>query len=275
MVYEGNNSTPLTLDYLIIQNGTLSSSTTTSTSSLLTSTVNATSSPKGLPVQVGAIVGGVIGGLALLIFAILGFFLLRRRQKRNVSTSTARPFEYTPLHISLNSSALNPSSSGGFSYSQVPQTAQLGSRMSHGVKGQVSSHVSVPSITITESTEPPSTSSGVFSYPSNLRAVPFQQPPSNMANLPSSSSLSPLAPVSSSSSTQPVPLPSKVERQAEALASIRPQRRGNPSVPVSVQSDDTWLSNPNVVLHADSGIRMPSDASSTSVVDIPPLYTPD
>jgi hypothetical protein len=79
----------------------------------------------------------------------------------------------------------------------------------------------------------------------------------------------------SSSSAQLVPLSSKVERQAEALASVRPQRRGNPSVPVSVQSDDTWLSNPNVVLHADSGIRMPSDATRTSVVDIPPLYTPD
>ena len=270
MVYGGNNSTPLTLDYLIIQNGTSSSSTTTSTFSLPTSTGNATSNPNGSPDRVGFIVGGVIGGLALLVFAISGFLLLRRRQKRNLSTSTARPFDYTPLHLSSSST---PSSSGGFSYSQVPQTAQLGSRMP--VKGQVSSHVSVPSITITESTEPPSTSSGVFSYPSNLRAVPFQQPPSNLASLPSPSSLSPLA-SGSSSPAQVIPLPSKVERQAEALASVRPQRRRNPSVPVSVQSDDDkWLSNPNVVLHADSGIRMPSDATSTSVVDIPPLYTPD
>ena len=234
MVYEGNNSTPLTLDYLIIQNGTSSS-----TSSLPT--------PKGL---VGPIVGGVIGGLALLLFAILGFFFLLQRQKREaqekVSRSTARPFEYTPLHISTSASNL---SSGGFPYSQVPQTT----------KGQVS-HAPMPSVTITDSTEPPSTSSV---YPTSLRVVPFPHTALSSAN------------PASSSSTQPVPLPSKVEREAEALASVGSQRRGNPSVPTSVQSNDTWLSNANVVLHSDSGIRMPSNTTSTSVVDVPPLYTPD
>ena len=273
VVYEGTNSTPLTLDYLIIQNGT-SSSTTTSTTSLPTSTgstTSATSTPKSVPV--GSIVGGVIGGLALIIFAILGFFLLRRRQKRDVqeevSTSTPQPFEYTPLHLS--SPTPNTSSSGGFAYSQVPQTAQLGSRVTYGVKGQVH-HGSMPSVTNTDSIEPPSTSSA----PTNLRAVPFQQAALNLANPSPSSSSSSSPPASTtSSSARPVPLARKVEREVEALATLSPQRRGVPSVPASVESNDTWLSNANVVLHADSGIRMPSDTTSTSVVDVPPLYTPD
>ena len=262
VVYEGNNSTPLTLDYLIIQNGT-SSSTTTSLPTSTGNTVSATSTPNG-SIPVGPIVGGVIGGLALVVFAILGFFLLRRRQKRDTqeeifasSDSTPRPFEYTPLHLSSTTS--NPSS-GGFSYPQVLQTAQLGGRVTYGVKGQVS-HVSMPSLSVTNANiEPPSTSSGVTTYPTNLRAVPF------LAN--------PLSSLSSSSA-RPVPLPSNVEREAEALATLRPQRQGNLSVPTSVQSNDAWLSNPNVVLHADSGIRIPSNTTSTSIVDVPPLYTPD
>ena len=261
VVYEGNNSTPLTLDYLIIQNGT-SSSTTTSLPTPTGNTVSATSTPRG-SIPIGPIVGGVIGGLALVVFAVLGFFFLRRRQKHDgqekVYTSTPRPFEYTPLHLSTSNPSL-----GSFSYSQVPQTAQLGSR----VKGQVINHVSMPSVTNTDNIELPSNSSGATSYPNNLRAVPF------VANPSSSSSSSPPA-SASSSSARPVPLPSKVEREAEALATLRPQRRGNPSVPSSVQSNDTWLSNANVVLHADSGIRMPSNTTSTSVVDVPPLYTPD
>ena len=116
VVYEGTNSTPLTLDYLIIQNGTSSSSTMTSISSLPTSTGNIASAS----IPVGSIVGGVIGGLVLVVFAILGFFLLRRRQKRDVH----QPLEYTLL----SPATPNPSSSHSSAYSQVPQTVQLGSR---------------------------------------------------------------------------------------------------------------------------------------------------
>ena len=108
VVYEGtNDSTPLNLHYLIIQNGTSSSFTTTSISSssttmslsslpTSTSTGNiasatiSTSTAKSI--LVSSIIGGVIGGLALVVFAILGFFLLCRRQKRDeqeeISTST-------------------------------------------------------------------------------------------------------------------------------------------------------------------------------------------
>jgi hypothetical protein len=295
--YAGSDSkTPLTLDYLIIQNGTSSSTTTptsslptstssypTSTSSLPTSTsslpgptsteitVSATSSPNG-SVRVGPIVGGVIGGLALLVFAILGLlFLLRRRHERNVSSSTPWPFDYTPLHLS--STILN-TSSGGFSNSQLPQTSQFGSLVTYRVKGQTS-HSSMPSVTSTDSTEPPSPPSGAIAYPTNLHVAPLvplrrQRTASNLANSASSSSSSPLASLLSTS-VQLEPLPHIVEREAEALAPLRPQR-GNPSVLVSSR-----LSYANVVLHVDSGVRIPSNFTSTgtSVVDVPPLYTPD
>jgi len=91
-------------------------------------------------------------------------------------------------------------------------------------------------------------------------------------------SSSPLASMlSSSESAQLEPLlPHIVEREAEALATLRP-RRSNLSVLVSMRSDDNRLSDANVVLHADSGVRMSSNFTSTgtSVVDVPPLYTPD
>ena len=266
VVYYGNNSTPLTLTDLIIQNGTLLSTTTTTTSvsSLATSTPSTPSTATGVAVQgksstsFGPIVGSVVGGLALILFTVLGFFFLRRRQKRVAQEkdlmSMPKPFEYSPSSIAPNPSL------GGISYSPVPQTA------SAGAKGQVY-HVSMPSATsinVSQSIEPPSTSSGVTTYPTNLRAVPLHQTALTLAN-PSLSS----PPVSSSSSSPPLPLSSKVGRVA---ATLTPRRRGHPSVPASVQSNDGWLSNANVVLHADSGIRMPP---STSVVDVPPIYTPD
>ena len=273
-VFEGNNSTPLTLDYLIVQNGTLST-TTASVSSLATSStpasgsvVSGTSGTVRSATPVGAVVGGVIGGVALTVFFIFGFLFLHRRHKRatqeKVSISTPKPFDYTPLHPP--STTLNPLLSVDGSYSPISQTTQI---RTPGAKGNVF-HASMPSITITEvsqSIEPPSTSSGVITYPTNLQSVSLQQTALTIAN-PSFSS--PPSSVSTSVARASPP-PSKVDREVEALAALGPQRRGNPSLAPTVQSNDTQLAN--VVLHADSGIRMPS-GTSTSVVDVPPIYTP-
>jgi hypothetical protein len=265
-VFEGNNSTPLTLDYLVVQNGTLS---TASVSSLVTSStsgsgVSGTSATLRSSTPVGAIVGGVIGGLALIVFAIFGFLFLRRLHKRaahkraSISISSPRSSGYTPLH--LPSITQNPSLSADRSYSPTPQTTQMGTHATYG---------SMPSITNTElsqSIEPPSTSSGVTTHPSYLRPVPLKQTALTIAN-PSFSSLP-----SSVSTSVPSPPPSKVDREAEALAALGPQRRGNNPTPTLVQGNDTQSAN--VVLHADSGIRMPS-STSKSVLEIPPTYTPN
>jgi hypothetical protein len=175
-------------------------------------TVSVTSSPNG-SVRVGPIVGGVIGGLGLLVFTILGLFLLRRRHKRNVS-STRRPFDNAPLHLS---STISNTSSAGLSYSQLAQTLQLGSHVTYRVNGQTS-HASMPGVTSTDSTEPPSLPSGVIANPTNLHAVPLPKTASNLANSPSSSSpLASMPGLSSSESAQLEPLPHIVEREAEAL----------------------------------------------------------
>ena len=243
-VFEGNNSTPLTLDYLVVQNGTVSSTTASvsseATSSTPGSVVSGTSATVRSSTPVGAIVGGVIGGLAVTVFVIFGFLFLRRRHKRatqeKVLKSTPEPFGYAPVHL-----AQKPSLSVVTSYSPAPQTTQMEVPVT---KGQAY-HASMPSLTSTEpsqSIEPPSTSSGVTTYPTNLRPVPFQQTALTMAD----------------PSSVPSPAPS---RKAEALASA------------PVQSNDTQL--PSVVLHADSGIRLPSSTAGTSVVDVPPLYTLD
>ena len=272
-VFEGNNSTPLTLDYLIVQNGTLSS-TTASVSSLVTSStpgsgVSGTSATLRSSTPVGAIVGGVIGGLALIVFVIFGFLFLRRLHKRatqeKVSISTPRSSGYAPLHPP--STTRNLSLSADRSYSPTPQMTQMGTPATYGAMGNVY-HASMPSITSTElsqSIEPPSTSSGVTTHPTNLRPVPLKQTALTIAN-PSFSS-----PPSSVSTSVPSPPPSKVDKEAEALAALGPARQGNQSLaPTLLQGNDTQLAN--VVLHADSGIRMPS---SKNVLDVPPTYTPD
>ncbi|KAF9563376.1 hypothetical protein CPC08DRAFT_330600 [Agrocybe pediades] len=89
VTYLGNtNTTPLTLDYLIIQNGT--------------QLRNATASPTSSTHTLGPVVGGVLGGIALVILTAVGFILYRRRKKKNGKTtqpasgseSIVQPFQY-------------------------------------------------------------------------------------------------------------------------------------------------------------------------------------
>ena len=232
-VFEGNNSTPLTLDYLIVQNGTVSS-TTASVSSLATSStpgsvVSGTSATVRSSTPVGAVVGGVIGGLALVVFVIFGFLFLHRRHKRatqeKILISKPEPFGSTPAYPSSITQTQTPSPSVVTSLSPSSQTSRMGVPVT---KGQAY-HASMRSLSST-----------------NQRPVPFQQTASTTAG---SSIIPP---------SEPSPPPS---RKAGALASA------------PLQSNDTQL--PNVVLHSDSGIRMPSSNAGTSVVDVPPLYTLD
>ena len=222
-VFEGNNSTPLTLTSLIVQNGTFSSTTPSVSSQVTSSTPSSVISGASAIVKsstpVGAIAGGVVGGLALIVFVIFGCLFLHRRHKRATQEQNliSKPEPFDPAYPS--SITQNPSPSVATSFSPTSQTV---------TNGHVY-HSSMSSLT-----------------PTNLQPVRFQQTTSSTAD--------------SSFYLPSVPSPPS-SRKAEALASA------------PVQSNDTQL--PNVVLHADSGIRMPSSTAGTSVVDVPPLYTPD
>ncbi|KAF8801637.1 hypothetical protein BYT27DRAFT_7341793 [Phlegmacium glaucopus] len=259
--YGGNNTTPLSIHYLIIQNGTLPSttilpSTTASASPYVTpsatgSSVSGTSTQRKSSTPVGAIIGGVVGGLALTVFIIFGFLLLRRRQKRAkaiVINSMPQPFNHTPpLHPS--STMLN-TPSGGISHSQAPQITK-GHR-----------YGPIPSL---------NASPDAIANTTNLRHVPpLHRPPLVTINplLPT------LPPVVSRPS--PLTLPSETNRQVEGLAVLGPQLRGDgPPDMVSMQNNGT-RSPTNPRLHEDSGIRMPPSTPTTDILmDLPPLYTAD
>ncbi|KAF9561078.1 hypothetical protein CPC08DRAFT_707651 [Agrocybe pediades] len=127
VTYLGDSqSTPLTLEYLLVQNGTLDTTPTT-TSALSSSTsptfhgVGSSTIPSSastvvglapsnstasntLTAKIGIIVGGVIGGLVLLAVVIILYLWYRRimRLEHQVQEAniTAQPFPYAPTSTS-------------------------------------------------------------------------------------------------------------------------------------------------------------------------------
>ena len=94
VVHGGNNeTTPLSLAYVVIQNAPAPApvGSTTSTGSSSTPTPNSSgadsgsnlSSAKHKRVSTGAIVGGAVGGVVMLVAVVLFLLLMRRRRKRN------------------------------------------------------------------------------------------------------------------------------------------------------------------------------------------------
>ncbi|KAF8808509.1 hypothetical protein BYT27DRAFT_7334196 [Phlegmacium glaucopus] len=279
LVYHGsNNSSPLSIQYLIIQNGTLPSTTTLpstltlpsttsvfphATPSITGSSVSGTSNQRKSSTPVGAIVGGVVGGLALTVFIVFGFLLLRRRKRATeaiVISSTPHPFNHTPLHPS--NTTLNPSFSGGISHSQSPQITHMGNAVTYGTKRHI--YGSIPSL---------NASPDAIAHSTNLRPVPPLQQ-SSLATINPLLSTLPL--VASRPSPLSLPTGSETNREAEGPAGLGPQPQcdGPPDM-VSMQNNGT-RSPPNVRLHEDSGIRMPPSTPTTGVlIDVPPLYTAD
>lgn len=131
VVYLGNSATtPLTLYEVFLENNTSSSSSSTSSSSSETPTSSSTSTSTGFSNQrttnhssnLGPIIGAVVGGLALIVFAILAIFFLRRRNNRSPEeTANINPFRRP------STAALSPlthySSSDIFHFN--PQTRDL------------------------------------------------------------------------------------------------------------------------------------------------------
>ncbi|KAF9479605.1 hypothetical protein BDN70DRAFT_878570 [Pholiota conissans] len=115
VTYQGNNlTTPLTLESLLIQNGSIATMIPpqlyqSASASLITSVVyaSATSSPQAQQqpshsTDFSAIIGGTIGGAAILLFSVFGFlfirlrFLKRHPKPPSSEFTTRQPNPYTP-----------------------------------------------------------------------------------------------------------------------------------------------------------------------------------
>jgi hypothetical protein len=261
VLFKGNNTTtPLTLDYLVIQNGTTPQNTTTSSPPANSLNQNKAKS------NTGAIVGGVVGGLVLIVLAVLGFLYIRRRERRVLSLDekgkkpsdlTPQPFIYSP--VSMETSILD-----GYAKSSGEQVP---ANMTNGGRG----HNQMPSFStsnFSQSVDPPST--GAPSTFASTAASAGHQAMSSISTrreLPGA-----LAYASASSGNLSSPRSEKERLEAEATAAaLRPVRRndgGLPSPPTSGAS----ASSSRLVVHQDSGIRLPSDMA-TDVEEIPPQYT--
>ena len=262
VTYLGNSqTTPLTLDYLVIQNGTITNSTTSGGSSGGSSGDSNAGDIANKSNNIGAIVGGIVGGVVLIALAIFAFLYIRRRDKRlseehgDEPKDTIEPFHYMPV------SPVNPSSS-------IVTYPQVQSGDPFGRPGRVL-HGSMPSVSYTEnqSTNPSGSSSSGGTRPNPLQPMRNQ----GHTRFPSSSDLS--SPGLTSSSAQYVPYNptgDKAQREAAAVAAVvQPQRRAQQPLASPPLSDG---SGSRVILHEDSGIRMTQN--EPQVVEVPPLYTP-
>ena len=242
-----SSSTPLTVTYILIQNGNLSISapytpSSSSSSSPSKSTGSSSSSSTGMTtsshtshVSAGAIAGGIVGGLALLLLCLIFVICFRKRRRPPALPSTPEEKAFIePFHI--------PSSS--------PQDTEYTSPLHNVGYSRKPTHAPQPSF---QSYDPPSsaaTSSG--GSPSNVAA------PGRLAQ----------------HQTQPLAYPSR--KQMEAASSIVPNTA---TTQISSSSGDAPMSSDvtsgrsRVVLHQDSGIRLPREGEE-EVVEVPPLYTP-
>ncbi|KAF8163683.1 hypothetical protein B0H34DRAFT_781303 [Crassisporium funariophilum] len=252
VVHEGTGSTtPLTLDYIVVQNGTIPATNTTSNpNNGTTAPASNTTSGTKSKTPVGAIAGGVIGGLVLILLAVIGFLFLRRRDKRRLSRESASSFD--PGHT------VEPFNAGvqtGPSL-QALQTAQVGSGYSS--RGYIH-HGSMPSSSNTDFTSIVAPSSGTTGHPQPLQ-------PNRLPSSSNTSEFNPYVP------HEPL-VPPKVQREREAAeAALRLHRPPAGPRPFSAQSDDTPSS---LMLHEDSGVRISPDGQRVNrVLEVPPLYTP-
>lgn len=103
-------TTPLTLDYLIVQNGTQGSSPTVFATP--TSTPSATGSTAFNGIAIGGIVGGVIGGILLITIGIFGFFILKKRKvqrQRGFDPKTSIPIPFITRSNSVTDTSVSSS----------------------------------------------------------------------------------------------------------------------------------------------------------------------
>ena len=213
-------TTPLTLDYLIVQNGTAPSVTPPNNSS---TTGNANTAPEQHShSSVGPIVGGVVGGLAVVaIIGVVIFLYLRRRRNKveegDDDNVVIQPFQYSsassPGVSYVSSNRLqNQEGSSTYSANVTPATTSLMGRSS--------------------------TSTGsIFNQSSHVILPPLGT--------------------------------SKARREAEAVAAASARRTQATVSPTTSEPSSTS----RVIMHEDSGVRLPLPEINEDVIEVPPQYT--
>jgi hypothetical protein len=235
VVHGGNNeTTPLSLAYVVIQNAPPApASSTSSPGSSSTPTPN--SSPaKHKGATTGGIAGGALGGVVVLVAVILFLLLLRRRRKRN------------DLDIDLNQemSLLNIVDP----FSTPPSTPILSP-----ASGQSSSYSPMLS-----GPTPRGKSEHVRQDASQSTVPPGPWPPRSHNRGYSFSEASGLLALATQGST-PGDLPSTNLLSAQ------------PDILVASTQSPTDTVPQGVIRHEDSGVRLPP---RESMLELPPLYTP-
>ncbi|KAF9478490.1 hypothetical protein BDN70DRAFT_836032 [Pholiota conissans] len=281
VLFQGNGqTTPLTLDYLMVQNGTAGSNSTTAPSDDGTQQHHKSNA--------GFIALGVVLGVVLILLAIAGFWYIRRRHRRQelnekgVSPSSPlapQPFVYTPVSpVPMETSILD-----GYSGKTNPNHHHYASA---STRTAGYGHSQMPSISATDasasqSIDPPSSGPASTAFASNVNTTGHETVPSQTfyavnggGNAQSGARdvgtrAAPSSVASSSTRNE------KERREAEATAAaLRPQRRndgGLPSPPTSL--DGGTISSSGFVMHQDSGIRLPANVAGGHIEEIPPEYT--
>ena len=274
IVYQGNSqSTPLTLNVLIVQNGDSSSNSALSSSFMTPAASAATTLPSGFSYttdstggvfatrvastesnpahnssNLGPIIGGVIGGLAVLLLAVFGCLFLRRRRAKYADEiaepMVVEPFNQSPPMATLSPTGTgkSPSSSGASHiFVQHQQTGQVGG--GHGSPSNL---------------HPGSIPSFGHSGGSSSRTTA-----SHMRGLSSSID------VSSAESSMV-----QTRSNLEAPGIIRPQKglQLQPPLPVPASNDNAFIQPTRVIHEEDSGIRLPHQYENRVEV-LPPRYT--
>ena len=265
VVYQGNSqSTPLTLNVLIVQpresstssilSGSGIQTTDTRASGLLTSLISAaTTLPSGNSAHnssnIGPIIGGVVGGLVLLVLAIFGCFFFRRRRMENtneiVEPRVVEPFNQPPT-ATLSSTGRGKSPSSVETSHFFVQHQYIG-QVGGGYGGASNSHPgSIPSPRRSGGSSSPITVSHTREISSSLDV----------------------------SSTESPMVQTRSDLAAPRI--VRPQKELElqSSLPVSANNDNPLIQPTRVIHEEDSGIRLPrADQYGSRVEVLPPRYT--
>jgi hypothetical protein len=141
VVHGGNNeTTPLSLDYVVFQNApVLAGRTSPSTP---TPTGNSSSAEENNGASIGAIAGGTVGGVVVLVAVILFLLLLRRQRKRNDKDHDLDPERSLPNVIAPFSSP--PSAPISFPAGQRSSYSRMLNGPRPGGKSELATQGSTP-----------------------------------------------------------------------------------------------------------------------------------